>query len=257
MAQLQRLVISPQQFHKSWIRLNDEQRHYLGRVLRLQTGDRFIAMDGQGLWSLAELRDSETAQVIEVLNVTTELPLSVTLLVAPAKGNAFEQVVRCTTELGITCLVPVISERTILKPSPQKCMRWRRIATEAAEQSCRQVIPNILDPMSLSAALRWSQQFQQEHAAAQYICVTDAISPSLLGTLVRGQNIILMTGPEGGWTALEEEQATLAGYQPVSLGQRILRAATAPIAALSVVAAHLEQDRLLQLLKEQDRGPGH
>jgi 16S rRNA (uracil1498-N3)-methyltransferase len=237
--QLQRLVIASEQLQGRQIDLTHEQQHYLNRVLRLQTGDRFIAMNGKGQWWLAELELPPSARILESLSISTELPIPVTLMVAPAKGNYFDQVVRCTTELGINCLVPLLSERTLLKPSLQKCLRWRRIATEAAEQSCRQVIPEILDPMSLSVALRWSQQ--QFEAATQYICVTDSTAPGLLGNLTQTQGITLMTGPEGGWTAVEQAQAILAGYQPVSLGQRILRAATAPVTALSVIAAYLEQ----------------
>ncbi len=239
MAQLQRLVISSEQRQGKQIDLTHEQQHYLCRVLRLQAEDRFIAMDGKGHWWLAELKGVTSAQILEPLQISTELPMPVTLMVAPTKGNYFDQVVRCTTELGISCLIPLLSERTLLKPSSQKCLRWRRIANEAAEQSYRQIIPAIQDPMSLPLALRWSQQ--QQLTTAQYICVTDSTAPGLLGTLVPGQGITLMTGPEGGWTAAEQEQAILAGYQPVSLGQRILRAATAPVTALSVIAAYLEQ----------------
>jgi 16S rRNA (uracil1498-N3)-methyltransferase len=237
--QLQRLVIASEQLQGRQVNLTHEQQHYLNRVLRLQAGDRFIAMNGKGQWWLAELELPPSARLLESLSISTELPIPVTLMVAPAKGSDFDQVVRCTTELGINYLVPLLSERTLLKPSAQKCLRWRRIATEAAEQSCRQVIPEILDPMSLSVALRWSQE--RFEAATQYICVTDSTAPGLLGNLAPAQGITLMTGPEGGWTAVEQAQAILAGYQPVSLGQRILRAATAPVTALSVIAAHLEQ----------------
>ncbi|MGB7414073.1 MAG: 16S rRNA (uracil(1498)-N(3))-methyltransferase [Thermosynechococcaceae cyanobacterium] len=254
MPQLQRLAIASQQLHESKIDLTPEQQHYLGRVLRLQGGDRFIAMNGQGQWWLAELQDSSLAHIIEPLEASTELPIPVVLMVAPTKGNHFDQVVRCATELGVTSLVPVLSDRTVLKPSPQKSVRWQRIATEAAEQSCRQVIPSILAPMSFAAALHWSQR---EHpAAAQYICVTAAGATGLLGTLERTMGIIVMTGPEGGWTPQEEQQAITAGYQPVSLGRRILRAATAPIAAMALVAAHLDQQDA-HLFKENPGESGY
>lgn len=239
MPQLQRLVITSEQLQGKQINLTHEQQHYLCRVLRLQSGDHFIAMDGKGRWWLAELEVITSAHILEPLHISTELPMPVTLIVAPAKGNYFDQVVRCTTELGVSCLVPLLSERTLLKPSSQKCLRWQRIANEAAEQSCRQIIPEILDPMPLAAALQWSKQ--RLETAAHYICVTDSAAPGLLGTLIEGQGITLMTGPEGGWTETEQEQALSAGYQPVSLGQRVLRAATAPVTALSVIAAHLEQ----------------
>lgn len=134
MPQLQRIAISPFQLQSGQISLTQQQQHYLGRVLRLREGDRFIAMDGMGKWWLAQLT-GEQAQVLEPLEVQTELPVSITLMVALPKGNGFDEVVRCCTELGVACIAPVVSDRTLLNPSPQKLERWRRIAAEAAEQS--------------------------------------------------------------------------------------------------------------------------
>ena len=138
MAQLQRLAIAPTQFQLPHIALSRAQDHYLRHVLRLQTGDRFIALNGQGQGWLAQLQqDPAQAQVLEPLAFETELPVPVTLLAAPAKGNHFEQVIRGCTELGVTQVVPLLSERTLLNPSTRKLERWRRIAVEAAEQSLR------------------------------------------------------------------------------------------------------------------------
>jgi 16S rRNA (uracil1498-N3)-methyltransferase len=238
-SQLQRLAIAPEQLNGLHVNLTSAQQHYLRRVLRLQLGDRFIAMNGQGQWWLAELQDVALAHILEALSVSTELSVPVILMVAPPKGNHFDSVVRCATELGVACVLPLLSDRTLLKPSPQKTLRWRRIATEAAEQSCRQVIPDILDPMPLSDALCWSQQ--RCPSAAQYICVTESGAPGLLGILEQAPGIALMTGPEGGWTPQEQAQALAVGYQPVSLGPRTLRAATAPVTAVSIIAAYLDQ----------------
>ena len=162
--------------------------------------------------------------------------------------------VRQATELGISCIAPVISDRTLLHPSPQKLERWRRIAQEAAEQSERQVVPTILDPVPLVP------QLQQLLAttpgtpkAVGYFCVTRYDAPHLLHCLQRDlgfgnqqaslsalSSMVIVTGPEGGWTEAEVEQAIALGYQPVSLGQRILKAVTAPLVALSLVAAVAE-----------------
>ena len=242
MAQLQRLAIASSQFQQEQIFLTQDQQHYLGRVLRLREGDRFIAMDGQGKWWLAQL-EGNLARVLEALLVQTELPISITLIVALPKGNGFDEVVRCTTELGVSIITPVISENTLLNPSPQKLDRWRRIAQEAAEQSERSFVPKILEPVSFSSIVNSQASFVKN----QYICEARGNYPHLqdclhnqgLWTNDQGP-ITIAIGPEGGWTEKEVECAIAAQFQPVSLGRRILRAVTAPIVALSIVAAQLE-----------------
>lgn len=232
MAQLQRLAIASTQLQHEQILLTPEQQHYLGRVLRLRAGDRFVAMDGQGKSWLAVI-SADRAQIIESIVVESELPVAVTLILALPKGNGFDDVVRCCTEIGVSCMMPIISDRTLLQPSPQKVERWRRIAAEAAEQSERGIIPTILAPITFSSALKST-------APQRYICVTrrEALHlKSVLAQSTSSAEIAIAIGPEGGWTPQETDTAISSGFQPVSLGRRILRAVTAPIVAMSLVAA--------------------
>jgi len=258
MADLQRLVIAPNQLHNQQVDLTAEQQHYLTRVLRLGEGDRFIAME-EGRWWLAILQVDPSnpnkliASLQKQLPVKNELPVEITLAVAlPKKG--LDEIVRCTCELGVTSIVPIISARTLLKPSPQKLERWRRIATEAAEQSERQVVPTILEPGNFTTFLS-NVKSERSLEPQKYVCVARKNAPHLLDLLAakrqskRGKteflannntSIIIASGPEGGWTNSEVEEAIASGFQPVSLGRRILRAVTAPVVALSLVAAALE-----------------
>lgn len=251
MAQLQRLVIRSQQQQDGQICLTPPQQHYLNRVLRLGAGDRFIAMDGQGSWWLSELEASQAqAKIIESLCIQTELPLTVTLMAAMPKGSGFDEVVYQATELGVAWIMPIKSDRTLLNPSPQKLERWRRLSQEAAEQSERQVVPTILDPVDFATSL----QREETLNAHRYICVARGNPPHLLSCLQtqrleletaqpsypQSRSIVIATGPEGGWTDAEVEQAKTVGFQPVSLGRRILRAVTAPIVALCLIASVLE-----------------
>lgn len=246
MAQLQRLVISSAQCHDQTIALTQEQQHYLGRVLRLRRGDQFIAMDGAGQSWLCQIQATEgRATMLEPLEVATELPVAVTLVLALPKGSGLDDIVRQATELGVAHLVPVISDRTLANPSGQKLERWRRIAQEAAEQSERQTVPTLEPPVSLKTYLADNAGVSEGETIARYICVTRQSAPHLLDQLLQVQphppkQIQVAIGPEGGWTELEVEQAIAAGYQPVSLGCRILRAITAPIVALSLIAAVYE-----------------
>lgn len=229
-----RLVISPDQLNHQQLQLTAEQYHYLKRVLRFQDGDRFVAMDGCGQTWLAQLNQDQ-AEIVNVLTESSELPVAVTLLIALPKGSGFEEILRPCTELGVSTFVPIISDRTLLKPSPQKWERWQRIVKEAAEQCERQLVPNVLEPLPFSEAL---MQFQK-WGHTGYLCVTRRESCSLMSHLSRllPNNLVIATGPEGGWTDTEVENAIAVGLTPVSLGKRILRAITAPTVALSVVAA--------------------
>ncbi len=236
MAQLQRLAIATSQLQDKQILLTREQLHYLSRVLRLGEGESFIAMDGKGNWWLAAL-EAQQAQILESLEVQSELPISITLMAALPKGNGFDEVVRCCTELGVTTIVPVISDRTILNPSSSKLERWRRIATEAAEQSERAVIPAILEPVAFSSAIT------AVRTNYRYLCVARGNNLHLqkaINSVPKSAEIVISIGSEGGWTAAEIDKAITFGFQSVSLGSRILRAVTAPIVALSIVAATFE-----------------
>ena len=272
MPQLQRLAVNADRICDRTINLTLEQQHYLHRVLRLNQGDKFIAMDGRGHWWLAVLEAQETgliASIREEIAVNRELGVEVTLMAALPKGNGFDEVVRQATELGVASILPVTSDRTLLKPSPQKVDRWKRIAAEAAEQSERQIVPTISEPISFDLAVKDCDQKNR------YICVARGdnrhLWDCLIGlepphpTLLRGEqeleppqppfvgavppcpplgrelSIVIAIGPEGGWTEDEVKKAIEFGFEPVSLGSRILRAVTAPIVALSLIGTAFEK----------------
>ena len=247
MASLQRVTINPTQCQAQQIVLTPEQQHYLSRVLRLRPGDRFIALDGGGQQWMAELGSiSSQAVIIETWETQESSSRIILTLMAALPKNGFDDVVRQATELGVSQIIPVISDRTLLRPSPQKLQRWRRIAGEATEQSERPTLPQIQEPTPFPQAL------QQAITQVQYICVTRRQAPPLLTHLLEStpsetaqsrpilSSYAVAIGPEGGWTEGEVEQAIAAGYQPVSLGRGILRAVTAPIVALSVINAAVE-----------------
>jgi 16S rRNA (uracil1498-N3)-methyltransferase len=258
---VQRITISAdQQQGSSLITLRGDQVHYLMRVLRLKVGDRFIAQTGQGQQWLAALSEqAHQAQILEALAPNLQPSPPLRLIAALPKGNSFDQVVRQTTELGVTHIYPVITERTLLKPKGNKLERWRRIAQEASEQSERITVPEIFEPADFISFIKqtsWEggSAGQRDDCELRYLCAARAQSPHLLAHLLTHQpneqpsqltsahlpSVILAVGPEGGWTANEITVATAHGYKVVSLGGAILRAVTAPITALSLVAAARE-----------------
>lgn len=244
MAPLQRLTIDPAQICDRQLSLTESQQHYLYRVLRLRPGQQFIALDGQGQSWIATLQDRSIALLTAApaIDPATELAIPLTLLIALPK-TGMDDIVRQATELGVRQIVPILSQRTLLQPSPQKLERWQRIAQEAAEQSERPIVPEIHPPHP------WSEALSQSHSAtaAHFICEARGQHPHLL-TYLRQETRPAWTvaiGPEGGWTDQELTEAITHGYQPVSLGSRILRAITAPLVALTLMAAAIESPQSL------------
>ncbi|MDA0265688.1 MAG: 16S rRNA (uracil(1498)-N(3))-methyltransferase [Cyanobacteria bacterium] len=238
MVTFQRLVVSPNQIQGTRLTLTAEQRHYLRRVLRLGVGGQFIVLDGAGQqWQAALTATDDQAVLVAPITppASQSVDLDITLAAALPK-QGFDQVVRQATELGVNTIVPILSERTLLSPSASKVQRWRRIATEAAEQCERPRVPTLLEPMA------WPLWLTHTDAPCRLICVARGDRPSLLslgGQFLGGQSphLVIATGPEGGWTEAEIATAIAATYQPVSLGNQVLRALTAPVVALAVIQA--------------------
>ncbi len=235
---LQRLIIGPDQFLDQSIRLTTDQQHYLYRVLRLSPGQQFIALNGRGGQWLASLtEDSGRATLLQWLEGCSSHQPTITLAIAIPKGSGFDELVRQTTELGVSTLQPIVTQRTLHRPNPNKLERWRRIAAEATEQSERLWLP------TLKAPLAWTDFVALPDAGQRYLCVARQSPHHLLTHLqhleedLRAIPITIATGPEGGWTAAEIDQALQGGFCPVSLGPTILRAVTAPLAALAMVTA--------------------
>jgi 16S rRNA (uracil1498-N3)-methyltransferase len=237
---LQRITIEPSQIQSNNITLTAEQQHYLSRVIRLKNGDTFNAIDGTGKLYSCQLATG-TAEIVEtIIAVDRQLDRSIILICALPKGNNFDDIVRACTELGVTSIIPALSDRTLLQPSPQKLQRWRKIAQEAAEQSERYLIPTIAEPEPLKTIFG-----QLPTPSQKYLCEARGEYPHLLNCLQSTQvddtPIVVAIGPEGGWTDLEIQLAIENNFQLVSLGQHILRTITAPIVALSIVSAIIDR----------------
>lgn len=233
---MQRLMVTPAQVAGDQITLSPEQQHYLYRVLRLAVGDRFVALDGQGQQWLAELTDAPGLAIATALASPVSSDPQITLAIALPKGSGFDEVVRQTTELGVTTLQPLLTARTLHQPNPKKLERWQRIAAEATEQSERLRVPTIHPPTT------WASFLQQPLPPQRWICAARGEAQSLL-TVAQGclpsDGIVMAIGPEGGWSPAELDAALAQGFQAVSLGPHILRAVTAPLAAIAIaMAAH-------------------
>jgi 16S rRNA (uracil1498-N3)-methyltransferase len=221
------------------------QAAHLARVLRAQPGMQYdvVAGDRVRRGTIADVSEGSIDFTLgEEIDADPALP--VTLLLAVFKFDRMEWAIEKTTELGIERIVPVIARRTekhLAQAAAARVERWRRIAREAAQQSRRSDLPTIEDALSLKDAVNQASGelrlllAERERAATLRDAIEDGNAHPDATTRVR-----LAVGPEGGWTTEEESLFTASGWKPVSLGPRILRAETAAIAAVSVVAALLE-----------------
>ena len=219
--------------------IHGEEAHHLTRVLRVEPGQKY-EISGNGGVYLAEIetarKDLVSFSVIEKLG-SSEMPVRITVLAALIKFDRFEWLIEKATELGVESIVPFPAERSdkgLDRAAEKRVERWRKIAREASEQSRRCRLPSIAEPVPFAGAITFQ-------AGLRLALEEQAGSTPILSTLppdrVPGAGVALLVGPEGGWTDRERSAFTGEGWKPISLGATILRAETAAIAAVAIIAS--------------------
>ncbi len=215
----------------------------LATVLRLAPGQTIIAINGDGREVLVELQSvtsrSATGRVVDQRPCAGDPARDLILFQCSLKQDKFEWVLQKGTELGVTRFVPVVSERSVVRPAAalqKKYERWQAVIREAVEQCGRSRLPLLAPPIEWPALVlpQGCHGFVAWEAAdgAPDLAAAVAALP-LAGDMTR-PCIALLIGPEGGLTAEEVASATAGGWQVVSLGPRILRAETAALAAVTM-----------------------
>jgi 16S rRNA (uracil1498-N3)-methyltransferase len=211
-------------------------RHLI-KVLRLAPGASLRIFDGAGTEIDARIESVGRASVEVSLGARHPVAApvcAVTLLQAPPRGERMDLIVQKTTELGVAHIVPVHSERTMVRPSAHQRARWQTIAEEAARQSGRAEVPTIDALAPLAAVLPKTSAF----ADTRFVLWEDELRQSLPAALARAVSaVVLLVGPEGGFAEAEVAAARRAGFVSVSLGPRILRSETAAIVAVALAQA--------------------
>lgn len=236
-----RVFVRPEAVAGDRVRFDVDEARHLGRVLRLRPGDvvhatdgtghlytvRLAALDGTGAWGTVEAH-AEPA---------LESPCAITLAQAILKGDRMSWLVQKATELGVARIVPMETARGVARPAPGAAVhrRWERITREAVKQCGRVVVPAVERPRTLAEVTR---EIAGHDAALMCwegggLPLDQAVPPSLAGT-PRLARLLLLIGPEGGFTSEEVTLAERAGARLVSLGPRILRAESAGLAAVAV-----------------------
>lgn len=238
---MQRYFVDRKQItNHSIIITNHDDIHHISKVMRFCTGTELICVDGLGNDYVAKItqitKNEVTCDIIKIHPSQGEPLTKIILAQSLPKGERWNWVLQKGTELGVTQFLPFISERTVVKIDEKKAEkkrdRWQRIVKEAAEQSARGIIPEVSSPRTWKDLL--SVIKEQAHA---WIAYENGGKPlnACLQPLEGKQAILLIVGPEGGFSATEIEEAVQAGATPITLGSRILRTETASLVALSCV----------------------
>ncbi|MNP29948.1 Ribosomal RNA small subunit methyltransferase E [compost metagenome] len=215
--------------------------------MRGKTGDKVIVSDGFSREAIVELDLLEqglvTAKIIEHLDMLHEARVKVTVAQSLPKGDKMETVIQKCTEIGAVSFVPFLSERTIVqydaKKEEKRLDRWRKICKEAAEQSHRNIIPTIETPLTWSQLMKSFKLYD-----AVYFCyekehgfqLRDGLKSFKDNMDTKGNpKVLVVVGPEGGFTEDECRKAEEAGGVSIGLGRRILRCETAGMVALSCI----------------------
>ena len=220
-----------------------EHAEHLVRVLRARVGQEFEIATGETvrrgrIVSLSADRvDFDLAEEIPVAGA-----VQITLLLSIFKFDRMEWAIEKCTELGVAKIIPVIAQRTdshLAAAAKKRVERWQRIALQASEQSRRATPPEIADPHKLGDALSVSATLV---SVPRKIVLSESENKILLRDIVQTSTdgeILLAVGPEGGWTDDELQSFQQGGWSAASLGNTILRAETAAIAATAIVVSLL------------------
>lgn len=238
---------APTSFDAPTIVLSGNEAHHLMHVLRLRPGEQVMLFDGQGAEARAEIvalaRGSVQLKLVEMLPSQPHRGPALTLATAVPKGERFRWLVEKTTELGVTRLVPLITERSVVKPGQGKLAKMRQTVVAAVRQSGRNRLMHIEEPSE------WKDLVSRRFSAQRVLIAHPSGRPFAAGADGADADsaadaLMVCVGPEGGFAEGEIELAVRSGAELVALGGNILRIETAAVAICS----------LIMLLRSPDRG---
>ncbi|MBT2698007.1 16S rRNA (uracil(1498)-N(3))-methyltransferase [Bacillus sp. ISL-40] len=230
--------------------IDEEDRHHIVKVMRMQLGDQIICVDPEGkqaVCALAEITDtSVVADVVQWKDEVSELPISITIASGLPKGDKLEWIIQKGTELGAHQFLPFSAARSVVKwdekKAAKKIDRWQKIAKEAAEQSHRAFLPEVSSAISFKELLSKSKDFDYKLVAFEEESRSGETSvfASTLNKMSKGDSLLLVFGPEGGLSDAEVQQLKNNDFAVCGLGPRILRTETAPLYVLAAISYHFE-----------------
>ena len=222
--------------------------NHIVNVLRMKIGEELL-ISVKGDWDyLCKIEEIENDRVnLKLLESMEqrELPIKLTLLQGIPKSDKLEMIIQKATELGVSNIIPVKTNRVVVKIDEKKTQakvnRWNAIAQSAAKQSKRSIIPKVLNPQTLDNALEIVKDYGVKLLPYEN---ADGIKKTkdILNSLDSKNNIAVFIGPEGGFEEAEVKKSTDSGFEVITLGKRILRTETAGLALLSNIMIRLEDE---------------
>jgi 16S rRNA (uracil1498-N3)-methyltransferase len=212
--------------------------HHASRVLRLRTGDCVQLFDGSGHECHGVITEMTGKQVVvgDIVPVEAdrESPLQIVLAQALCSSEKMDWVIQKATELGVTEIQPLATERSVARLSADRAAKrtehWQQVAISACEQCGRNLLPVIHPPIDIGI---WLQQMR-DAATSKYILLPQG-AKSLQEQESPQNGAVLLIGAEGGFTQTESDSALLCGFTPVRLGARVMRTETAAVAGLAAL----------------------
>lgn len=242
---MHRFYIPPEKFKSEELALDGAEWRHCQTVLRTRKNQRITVFDGCGNECLAVVEEAGAQRgKLRALERSRSArpPFTITLIQALPKSRSLGWIIQKATELGVSKIVPVLSERSVVQISAaeraDKPGRWRQVSIEAAKQCGLNWLPEITPLRPVKDGLEPAGEGGLAFIASlqpgaeplwKYLAAVSAVPPS----------VTLMIGPEGDFTPAEMSQARSAGYQPLSLGPLILRSETAVVYALSILSYEL------------------
>jgi 16S rRNA (uracil1498-N3)-methyltransferase len=241
---MHRFFVEPELVAAEHVTLPAPLAHQVRDVLRLRRGEQIVLLDNRGGEFITELREVSRRAVCGVVVArrmgAAEPRVALVVYQGLLKAAKFEWILQKGTEMGVQAFVPVHCQRSVAGPADadaSKIQRWKRILREAAEQCGRAAVPELLAPRTLATALAEQSEATLTLFAwegERETTLRDALTVAHQG-LFRPAHVALFIGPEGGFSAEEAQLAVQHGAQIVTLGQRILRAETAALAAAAII----------------------
>ncbi|MFQ5579797.1 MAG: 16S rRNA (uracil(1498)-N(3))-methyltransferase [Nitrospiria bacterium] len=242
--------IHSEQIKDKRVEVGDHLAHHLRNVLRLREGESLFLVDERPRRYLCRVTLSSSSRFVLTIQKEEDPPEenrhTMRLGIGILKGEKMDWVIQKATELGVSRISPLVTQRVIARPRPGRTdhqqRRWEKIATEAAQQSGRWEIPDLDLPVSLrdfmmeTSGEPFNFMFMQERFQKKFFRPFDGSLPPSSPHI----HATLLIGPEGGWTPSEQDEGIRQGYTSLSLGPRTLRAETAALAALAIVQYEIE-----------------
>ena len=217
--------------------LSLEDTYHITKVMRYKLGEKIeIVYDSKTYISeIVELNPEVKAKMLEEIQEDSEISFNVTLVQSLVKEQKMDYILQKMTELGVNKIIPYQADRSIVKINDKvnkKIDRWQTILKEASEQSKRTVIPTVSNSISLK------ELEEIEGYDYKFIATVNEKQQNLkkvLSKVKKGATMIIVVGPEGGFTCLEENRLMNKGFIPISLGKSVLRTETAGLFFMSAV----------------------